>query len=136
MEEHFLAHLMQGEPTFKAEPWYNPFGDCLVYKIADEAAVADRIDELLTIYRSVIDNRPIGFQIKGVCAIVRKFGLDGLTVASETDADGVRTVSIAALLLAAYEERPPSLGRRKGYAAAMDYLPATSRISLNDLQPA
>lgn len=136
MEEHFLAHLMQGEPSFRAEPWYNPFGDCLVFKMTDEAAVADRVDELLTIYRSAIDNRPIGFQMKGVCAIIRKFGLDGLAVASEADQDGVRSVSIAVLLLAAYEERPPSLGRRKGYAAAIGHLPATGRISLDDLQPA
>ena len=106
MEEHFLAHLMVGEPTFRAEPWYNPHGDCLVYKIADEAAVADRIDEVLTIYRSAIDNRPIGFQIKGVCAIIRKFGFDGLAVASEADAGQVESVSITAILLAAYEERP------------------------------
>ena len=71
-EEHFLAASMQGEPTFRAEPWYNPYGDCLVYKMANEAAIADRIDELLTVYRSAEDNRPIGFQIKGVLATIRK----------------------------------------------------------------
>ena len=71
-EEHFLAASMQGEPTFRAEPWYNPYGDCLVYKMANEAAIADRIDELLTVYRSAEDNRPIGFQIKGVLATTRK----------------------------------------------------------------
>jgi len=33
-----------------------------------------------------LDNRPIGFQIKGVAAIIRKLGLDGLAVKSEADA--------------------------------------------------
>jgi hypothetical protein len=132
MEEHFLAHLMEGEPTFRAEPWYNPHGDCLVYKVADEAAIADRIDEVLTIYRSAVDNRPIGFQIKGVRAIIRRFGFAGLAVASETDAGQVESISIVAILLAAYEERPASLSRRMGYVTAMEYHAA--RISRQELQ--
>ncbi len=135
--EHFLAHLMEGEPTFRAEPWYNQQGDCLVYKMANEAAVADRIDELLTVYRSAEDNRPIGFQIKGVCAIIRRLGVDGLAVASEASSDCVKSISIVALLLAAYEERTPTLSRRIGYTAAMESgLPARKRsISADELHP-
>ena len=65
MEKHFLADMMEGTPTFKAEPWYNPHGDCISYKMADEAVVADRVDELLTVYNSAVDNRSIGFQLSG-----------------------------------------------------------------------
>ena len=120
MEKHFLAGTMEGTPTFRAEPWYNPYGDCIVYQVADEAVIADRIDELLTIYRSAVDNRPIGFQIKSVAGMIRKLGLDGLVVQSEADGHGVKSISITALLLAAYEEHPPTLGRRMAYAAAVD----------------
>ncbi len=135
---HFLAHLMEGEPTFRAEPWYNPHGDCLVYKMANEAAVGDRIDELLTVYRSAEDNRPIGFQIKGVLAIIQRLGVDGLAVASETSSECVKSISIVALLLAAYGERDPTLNRRIGYHAAMESgLPAKKHsISADELQPA
>ena len=134
MEEHFLTDMMEGEPTFRAEPWYNPDGDCVVYKLADEAVVASRVDELLTVYNSAIDGRPIGFQIKGVQAIIRKFGLDGLAVASQADAQGVRSISVAMLLLAAYEEGPRTMGRRKAYAAAM--CPVEKVISADGLQTA
>ena len=136
-QEHFLAHLMEGESTFRAEPWYNPHGDCLVYKMANEAAVADRIDELLTVYRSTEDNRPIGFQIKGVLAIIRKLGVDGLAVASEANSECVRSISIVALLLAAYEERTPTLNRRIGYTAAMEsgFSKRNRSISADELQP-
>ena len=134
MEKHFLADMMEGEPTFRDEPWYNPDGDCIVYKMADEAIVADRIDELLTVYNSAVDNRPIGFQIKGVRAILRKFGLDGLTVSSEADAQGVKSISVAMLLLAAYEGGPQTMGRRKAYAAAM--CPDEKTIPADELQPA
>jgi len=136
MEKHFLHEMMDGQPEFRAEPWYSVDGDCIVYQLADEAFVAERVDELLTTYRSVIDKRLIGFQIKGVNAIVRKFGFDGLAVRSEADEDGVRNISIAALLLAAYEESPRTLGRRRAYAAVMDCPTGVRDIPATDLQPA
>ncbi len=136
-EEHFLASMMEGESAFRDEPWYNPYGDCLVYKMADEAAVAERIDGLLTIYRSAVDNRPIGFQVKGIAAMIRKFRLSGLEVTSESDDQTVNNVSITALLLAAYEEFPATLSRRLGYTAAMefDFRARRRTIPLDELQP-
>jgi hypothetical protein len=136
MEKHFLADRMEGTPSFRAEPWYNPYGDCIVYQMADEAVVADRVDELLTVYNSAIDNRPIGFQIKGVAGIIRKLGLVGLTVESQADARSVKSISITALLLAAYEEGPRTLSRRKAYASAMDFPAKSQTIPADELQPA
>jgi len=136
MEKHFLADMMagEGEPGFRAEPWYNPHGDCVVYKMADEAVVADRVDELLTVYNSAVDDRPIGFQIKGVGAIIRKLGLDGLAVESKADAGGVKSISIVALLLAAYEEGKPTLARRRAYASAMECPVQKRTIPADELQ--
>ena len=134
MEEHFLKGMMEGEPAFMAEPWYNPYGDCIVYKTADEAVVASRIDEWLTVYNSAVDDRPIGFQIKGVHAIVTKFGLDGLAVSWESNGRIVKNISVAMMLLAAYEQGPRTMLRRKAYAAAM--CPAEKTIPANELQPA
>ncbi len=138
METHFLADAIGTAPTFLAEPWYNPYGDCIVYKMVDEAAVADRVDELLTIYRSAEDNRPIGFQLKGVTAIIRKFGLLGVAVSEEVDGTSKESVSLAAVILAAYEERSATIDRRKGYATAMEFdVPkGKRRISKDELQPA
>ena len=138
MEKHFLADMMEGEgePAFNAEPWYNPGGDCIIYKMADEAAVADRVDEWLTVYNSAVDNRPIGFQIKGVHAIITKFGLDGLAVSWKADAEGVKEISIMAMLLAAYEQGPRTLSRRRAYVAAMESPAKRESIPAGDLQAA
>ncbi len=136
MEKHFLADMASGESEFRAEPWYNPYGDCIVYKMADEAVVANRVDELLTVYNSAVDDRPIGFQIKGVHAIISKFGLDALGVHSTGDARGVRSVSIVTLLLAAYEDGPRTLGRRTAYATAMECPSERRTIAADELQPA
>lgn len=136
MEKHFLADQMEGSPAFRAEPWYNADGDCILYKVADEAVVADRVDEWLTVYNSAVDGRPIGFQIKGVHAIINKFGLDGLAVSWKADANGVEAISITTLLLAAYEQGPRTFGRRRAYAAAMESPPRNRTIPADALQPA
>ena len=135
MEEHFLKGLVEGEPEFRAEPWYNPDGDCIVFQMANEAIVADRIDEILTLYRSAIDRRPIGFQIKGVHALIQKFGVDGLELESVTSDHEVKSISVTALLLAAYEEGPKTFNRRQAYAIAFEQPPKTG-ISVQELTPA
>ncbi|MBN1488453.1 MAG: hypothetical protein JXA69_00930 [Phycisphaerae bacterium] len=126
MEEHFLKDYVSGPSAFSSAPWYNPCGDCIVFESADEATVAERIDDVLTIYRSAIDDRPIGFQIKGVRAIIAKCGFDALTANWETRGDEVRSVSIAGLLLAAYENHPPTIRRRSAYSSALSTSAAAS----------
>ena len=134
MEKHFLNDMMEGQPTFRPEPWYNPYGDYIIYQMEDEAVVADRVDELLTVYRSAIDNRPIGYQIKGVHAILSRFGLDAITVESHSEQGSVKSISVSMLLLAAYESKPATIGRRTGYADAMRF--SQKDIRVDELQAA
>lgn len=63
-----------------------------------------------------------------------KFGLDGLAVMSESDAQGVRSISVALLLMAAYEEGPRTIGRRKAYVTAISGVDQT--IPETELQTA
>ena len=136
MEAHFLEGFVKGEPGFAAEPWYNPHGDCVTFAVADEARVADRIDGVLTIYRSAIDNRPIGYQIKGVLAIVRRFGLGGVSIESiESDDRGGKLLSVSMLLLAAYEAGPRNVFRREAYTTALEQSPP-ARFKMSDFVPA
>lgn len=132
METHFLDEFVEGEPGFAPEPWYNPYGDCVTFALADEARIADRIDGVLTIYRSAIDNRPIGYQIKGVMAIVRKFGFDGLSIESNATGGELQGVSVTALLLAAYDAGPRNVLRREAYTTALEQAPA-ARFKASEL---
>ncbi len=119
MEKHFLSDVVKGEPEFRQEAWYNPYGDCLIYQTANEAVVADRIDGVLTVYRSAVNNRPIGFQIKGVRAIVKEFDAKGISIRAEGLGDEIRKISVTLLLLAAYEQGPLTPERRQAYAEIM-----------------
>lgn len=135
MAEHFLKEHVAGMLRAEASPhpWYNPDGDCIIYQVKDEAMVADRIDESLTIYRSHETGRAIGYQIKGVLALIKRFGLDGIEVEwSETNQE-LLDVSVCSLLLAAYEIGQKTINRRRGYATAMDSA-ANQRMQLDNLR--
>ena len=120
MAEHFLRDHVSGASREAPTPWYNPEGDCIIYQASDEAVIAERVDDLLTIYRSFNTGKAIGYQIKGVMAIIQIFGLDGVLVDCEEQNQELRRISLFALLLAAYERGPKTIGRRRGYAGAFE----------------
>jgi hypothetical protein len=133
MEKHFLNDFVSGSSEFRSEPWYNSEGDCIIYQTANEAIVRDRIDGFLTIYRSAIDNRPIGFQLKSLRAIIRKYGFEGLAVMVKETGDQITSISVVALLLAAYEQGPLTLKRRRAYATVMSPYEHAPEIPLDEL---
>src|SRR3990167_583032 len=104
MATHFLKHLVTGEAAFKPEPFYNAAGDCLEFQASDEAVIADRINEVITIYRSAVDERPIGFQIKGIVALLRLLDASEVQVEAESDGDVVSRVTVKVLLVAALKK--------------------------------
>jgi hypothetical protein len=133
MEEHFLKDFVTDVAREEPRPWYNGAGDCIVFQTTDEAFVAERVDEVLTIYRSIEKNTPIGYQIKGVKALTEKFGWAGLRVDCKNEGDEITEVSISALLLGAYEQGPKTIGRRRGYASAFDSCDRRHRLPASDL---
>jgi hypothetical protein len=134
MEEHFLKAFVEGQARETPRPWYNPEGDCIIYQMADEAIVADRIDRVLTIYRSAMTDKPIGYQIKGVLALAKRYGWGGILVKCRKDTEELKEVSLFALLLAAYEQGPKTIGRRTAYADALESSLSTPRLRANDIE--
>ena len=113
MDQHFLADHVEGSPGFKPEIWYNPYGDCIEYCLVNEATVADRIDGVITIYRSAVDKRPIGFQIKGVRALMALVDASSVTVEAHERNQTVYRVKVEIAIAAAVLRslRDPSAGR-------------------------
>jgi len=121
MDTHFLDEYLEQcdlskEHTSVGTPWYNAHGDCIVFQTADEAIVADRIDQFLTIYRWAVDHRPIGFQVKDVKALLDKHGRTLLQV--RTDVSGDAIISVRTTLFAAFAALTADERRILGYAAA------------------
>jgi len=115
-KRHFLADYVEGEPGFRAEPWYNPHGDCLVFKSEEVAVVAHRVDEILTVYESAETGKTIGFQIKGIGHLLKQFRCDGLAVGTLAQPDGdIIEISLVAILMQAYRDGPNTIERRVTY---------------------
>lgn len=129
MEKHFLDDFVHKiDPSAKLgshkdarEPWYNQNGDCIEFQTINEAIIADRIDEFLTIYRSAKNEEPIGFQLKDVLALVKKYGVDSLAI--EAKVKSGRLMSVTTLLLSAYESLPQTINRRLSYSSALNAIP-------------
>jgi hypothetical protein len=136
MEEHFLRDFVSGPKGIEPEPWYNSAGDCIICQTTDEPMVAKRVDNVLTVYHSLSTGKTIGYEIKGVKAIINKFGLEGISVECKQREREVIEISLTALLLAAYEQGPQTISRRKAYADAFSSFtrqPAGIEISDSDL---
>lgn len=112
----------RGSHVQQREPWYNPHGDCIQFQTVNEAAVAERIDNYLTIYRSVLTDLPIGFKIKDVRELIKKYGCDGIAVEAEVEIQRQILVRVTGLLLRAYESEPGTINRVSGYASAFGTL--------------
>ncbi len=67
-------------PGFRAEPWYNRAGDCLEFHFAPDEYYAERVDDVLTVYRGMPDDKLVGCQVKGISALLRKFGDFGVRI--------------------------------------------------------
>jgi hypothetical protein len=63
-----LTEYLKGRPFqgFHPHPFYSKEGDFLTYYFRGDEAYADRVDDILTVYRSMESNELVGFKIKGV----------------------------------------------------------------------
>lgn len=66
-----LVSAEEDTATFSDEPAYNAAGDCLVVFLRDEKWLSDRVDSILTVFRSQKTNEIIGCSIKGVSLLAQ-----------------------------------------------------------------
>jgi hypothetical protein len=80
--------------------WPSPRGDCIFCYFSDDFAFADRINNDLTVFRSVATNEPTGFKIKNVHKILE----DGFAQVGAPDLE----VGVQAFLLETFRRNPKS----------------------------
>jgi hypothetical protein len=78
--------------------WPSQRGDCIFCYFCDEFAYADRINNDLTVFRSVADDEPTGFKIKNIERILK----DGIVQVEAPDLK----VKAQAFLFAAFQRNP------------------------------
>lgn len=121
MATEFVNDVLEelGEASgFEARPWYNPYGDCVVFHASPDEGYADRVDSVLTLYRSIEDDTVIGFQLKDVGAIIDELDCDGVEVRIETEEQAVVKVQMKLLLFVAMGEGDEKSVRERALAYA------------------
>jgi len=68
LEDALASH----EPQFKAEPYYNSPGDCIVHFLKEEPYHAEWVDGFVTFYRSKVNGSVVGYKIKGINALTEQ----------------------------------------------------------------
>ena len=103
--------------------WYNETGDCVMCLSANEGVIADRIDTYLTLFRSAIDQRVIGFQLKGIHGLMGEFEFSDAEVKARIDQGEIKAVMM--LLFNSYRKNQTGAPREaEGYAEATSGLAA------------
>src|SRR5712675_2400481 len=76
----FVASNNPGK--FQPKPYYSRAGDSLTFFFKDNPSYAVRVDDLLTLYRSIDGEEMVGCEIKGVHCILEKMGDFGVRIRS------------------------------------------------------
>jgi hypothetical protein len=83
-QEPLLTYLSERKcKRFVARPHYFHDGDFVTYYMEDEPCIAQRVDDLLTVYLSKKTDKLIGCKIKGVRRLLREGGGFGVIVEDE-----------------------------------------------------
>lgn len=75
-ETEFSRQVLAGVKSgakFRPQAVYDRDGDCIEFLVSNESFYAERIDTLVTVYRSQRTDEIVGSLIKGVSKILRKF---------------------------------------------------------------
>lgn len=80
--ETLIDYLKSGrpDPAFKAEPFYSAEGDSLTYYFRPDPSYGERIDDFLTVYRSIDDHGLVGCQVKGLPKALQLLGSFGVEI--------------------------------------------------------
>jgi hypothetical protein len=92
--ETLEEYLKQNSPreTFQPIAQYIPEGDCLIFHFKPDDCYAERVDSLLTVYRSEVSGDITGCQVKGVTCILKRLGDFGVQIQSQSPTVDVRLI--------------------------------------------
>lgn len=100
MAQELMEYLRGRKPRgFAAVPHYFPDGDFVSFYIANKRCFAERVDELLTVYRSFQTRELVGCKIKGVRRLLNGGGSIQVVVYD-------RPILLDVLIIAAKNEAP------------------------------
>jgi hypothetical protein len=125
MADQIIEYLKENPPLgFHPLPFYSAAGEFLSMFFEDEDHYAERIDQVLTVYRSMRTQRLVGFKINGARRI-----LEALVPYKEAPPEGGSVKMCWLFFPGRVDAYPPN--RRKSYD---EVIKATADLSLDPSQ--
>ena len=126
--ETLIEHLKTTKPKgFTPRPFYSVEGDSLTFYFKDEQSYGERVDDFLTVYKSIKSDKLVGCQIKGLPRALKLLGDFGLIF---TEDGSVRLAMIFMACMAA----SPEAEARKRYAE-LGKVAKEASLSAKELEP-
>ena len=83
--ETLIEHLKTTKPKgFTPRPFYSVEGDSLTFYFKDEESSRERVDDFLTVYKSIKSDKLVGCQIKGLPRAMKLLGDFGLIIEDDS----------------------------------------------------
>lgn len=125
--ETLIEHLNTTKPKgFTPRPFYSIEGDSLTFYFKDEECYRERVDDFLTVYKSIKSDKLVGCQIKGLPQALKLLGDFGLVI--EDDSVRLGMIFIACMAASKVPEA------RKRYIQLGKFARETS-IPAKELEP-
>src|SRR5947207_1600700 len=81
MAKDLMKFLETTKPKgFEPRPYFGPAEDSLTFYFDNAESYGKRVDDLLTLFLSVKDNRLVGFQVKGLRRNFKRLGQFGVSI--------------------------------------------------------
>ncbi len=127
MDGDLMDYLRDREPLgFTPRPYYCPDGDTLTFYFRDEEAYSERVDELLTVYKSIENSELVGCKVKGVAGLIDRLKSFGICLHPEDE-----PFSLSLLFLSATNRQAANVDH---YYQEMGQFTKDVKVPLHDLQ--
>jgi hypothetical protein len=123
--DYIKTHKPKG---FSPQPHYSADGDSLTFYFKDEESYGERVDNFLTVYRSIKTDDLVGCQVKGLAKALKLLGDFGLVIR-----DG--KVLLGLIFIACMAANPPPEPETKERYLELGRMTKKTTIPARELEP-
>jgi hypothetical protein len=126
-----IEHLKTNRPKgFRPKPYYSADGDSLTFYFKNEESYGERVDDFLTVYKSMKTGELVGCQVKGAVEALGLLGDFGLLIH-----DKPHSVLLGMIFMACMAANPPTIPATKMIYLELGKMTKGAVIPARELEP-
>jgi hypothetical protein len=129
--ETLTEYLKTNKPSgFTPKPFYSADGDSLTFYFKDEESYGERVDDFLTVYKSMQTGDLVGCQVKGVVKALELLGDFGLFIHDRSS-----SVLLGMIFMACMAASPSPVNETKMMYLELGKMTKDTAIPTRELEP-